>query len=219
MRHFGRVLGRQHDRVDAHRLVTFVLDRDLALRVGTQPLEHALLAQLGLLFDEAVRVVDRERHQVRRFIAREAEHQALVASALLLVQALACAHTLADVGRLTIDGDHHGARVAVDAEGVIRVADALERVARDFGVVDLRLGRDLTCDNAQTGGDERFAGHAAVRVLREDRVENGVGDLVGHLVGVTHGYAFRSEEMTGHAVGRVFGLGADGGPTRASIVD
>jgi hypothetical protein len=40
---------------------------------------------MGLALDQAVRQVDRQRHQHRRFVAGVAEHQALVAGALIEV--------------------------------------------------------------------------------------------------------------------------------------
>src|SRR5687768_17854553 len=57
------VLGRQHDGVDLRRLAVDVFHRDLRLRVRAQPLELAVLAQLGLLLDQAVREVDRQRSE------------------------------------------------------------------------------------------------------------------------------------------------------------
>ena len=57
--------------------------RDLALGVGAQVRHAAVLAQLRLALDQAVRVVDRRRHQLGRLVAGVAEHQALVAGALL----------------------------------------------------------------------------------------------------------------------------------------
>ena len=84
LRHVGRVLRRDDDRVDAHRLVAVVLDRDLALAVGPQPVDFALLAGFGQPVEDAVRQRDRQRHQLGRVVAGVAEHQALVAGADVL---------------------------------------------------------------------------------------------------------------------------------------
>ena len=44
------------------------------------------------------------------------------------------------------------------------------------------VGRDLAGDDDEAGRDQRLAGDAPVRVVREDGVEDGVRDLVGDLV-------------------------------------
>ena len=88
---------------DADGLAVFVDHRDLRLGVGTQPRGAAGLANLGQLAAEAMREHDRRRHQLRRFVAGVAEHQPLVAGALLrglLALDLARVDALRDVGRL-----------------------------------------------------------------------------------------------------------------------
>jgi hypothetical protein len=85
-----------------------------------------------------VREIDRQRHQARRLVAGIAEHQALVARALVEVEALAFVHALRDVLRLLAVGDDHRAGMRVEADRRIVVADALDGLARDRVVVDAR---------------------------------------------------------------------------------
>ena len=127
-------------------------------------------------------------------VARVAEHHSLVAGADLVVRVAGAGPLLdrlvdthRDVGRLLVDRDDHAARLAVDAERGVGVADAADRVAGEAGDVDVRLGADLAGDHAQAGRDQRLARDAAVGVLGQHRVEDAVADLVGHLVGVTLG--------------------------------
>ncbi len=68
----------------AYRRVAVVLDRHLALAVGTQPIDFAVLAGLGQSIENAVRQGDRQRHQFGSVVAGVAEHQALVAGADVL---------------------------------------------------------------------------------------------------------------------------------------
>ena len=76
------VLRREDDGVNAvRRAVAVVLDGDLALGVGAEESQLAAAAQVGVLLDEAVGEVDGQRHQRVRFLAREAEHHALIAGA------------------------------------------------------------------------------------------------------------------------------------------
>ena len=147
---------------------------------------------------------DGQRHELRRLVAGEAEHHALVAGALQVEHVVVVdvgahlegvRHALADVGRLFVDGDHDAAGLVVVAVQRVRVADLADRLAHDLGDVHVGLGGDLAGDEGKAGGDERLAGHAAVRVVLEDRVEDGVGDLVGQLVGMTLGDGLRGEQV------------------------
>ena len=62
--------------------------------------------------------------------------------------------------------------------------------------IDVAAGGDLAGDDRQAGRDERLAGDAADGILREDGVENRIGDLVGDLVGMPFGHRLRGEEIT-----------------------
>src|SRR3546814_6010982 len=97
------MLGRQHDRVDADRDAVLVTQRDLALGVRAQPWQRRLLrsADLRLLLDDAMRVIDRCRHQLLGLVAGVAEHQALVAGALFF--RILAIDTHRDVRRLFAD--------------------------------------------------------------------------------------------------------------------
>ena len=106
---------------------------------------------------ELVREPDRHRHEVVGVVARVAEHHALVARADLVVDVAGAGALLVrlvdahrDVGRLLVDRDDDAARLAVDAEGGVGVADLADRVAGEAGEVDVRLGADLAGDDAQT---------------------------------------------------------------------
>ena len=112
--------------------------------------------------------------------AGEAEHHALVAGA-------AGVDALADVARLFVDGREHRAGVGVVAVFRARVADVPDDVAHDVLIVDGAGRRDFAGDDGQAGRDQRLARDARHRVLREDRVENAVGNLIGDLVGMTFG--------------------------------
>ena len=108
----SRVLRRDDDGRRAHGLAVAVLDRHLALAVGAEERELPVLARLAEALADAVRGVDGEGHVLLRLVAREAEHHALVAGALLLEQALALGDALGDVGRLPLDRGDDGAAVA-----------------------------------------------------------------------------------------------------------
>ncbi len=174
-----RVMLRGDDHgVDLAGLAIHVLHGDLALRVRAQPLELAGLAQLRLALHQLVRQRDGQRHQFRRLAHGIAEHQALVAGALVEVDALAFIHALRDVGGLRVVRNQHGATLVVDAVVGVVVADVLDRLARHALVVDARLGGDLARQHHEAGIAQRFGRDARARIFREDGIEDGIGDLV-----------------------------------------
>src|SRR5487761_782360 len=158
------VLRRDDDALDLDgapvpMLVLLVAHRHLRLAVRTQIEELLRLADRGEPLRKPVRKHDRQRHQLLGLTRRVAEHHPLVAGADAVE------------------------RVVVAVLRLVRLLDTL----RDVG----RLLVDGDHDPARVGDeacrDERLAGHTRVRILREDGIENGVGDLVGDLVRVTLG--------------------------------
>ena len=198
----------QHDGVDPHGpVVLVVLDGDLGLAVGPQVVERAVLAHLGEPLGEALGDHDRQRHQHVGVVAGVAEHQALVAGALLVhgvdgagAALVAAVDALGDVAGLAADGDHHAAGVAVEALGRRVVADLEDPVADLLLDVDVAGRGDLAGHHHQTGGQQRLDGDPAVRVLLEHGVEHRVADLVGDLVRVTLGHRLRGEKASGHGL-------------------
>ena len=78
-------------------------DADLALGVGPQVGNRAASANLGMSSHEPMRQLDRQRHQRRRFLAREAEHHALVPGSLRLAGGRVFVHALCDVAALLVE--------------------------------------------------------------------------------------------------------------------
>ena len=194
------VLGRDHDGVDVVRFAVNITNGDLRLRIGARPRQTAVAAKLGVTLHQTVRVINRHRHQLRRFIAGKTEHQALVAGALVEVEALAFVHALRDVGRLFVVTHHDAAALVVKADFGVVVADLFDDLARNLGVIDAGAGGDLTGEHDKTGMRQRFSGDTAVFVLREDGVKHRVGNLVGDFVGMAFGNGFGSEQEVAHDV-------------------
>ena len=168
---------------------------------GRSQLQLARLAQLRLTLDEAVREIDRQRHQLRRLIARITEHQSLIACALIEIQAAAFVDALRDVGRLLVVRDQHGAALVVDAVVGVVIADALDRLARDALVIDHRVRGDLAGEHDQARVAQRFRRDARIFVLRQDRIEDRVRDLIGDLVRMAFGDRFgRKQKAVAHVL-------------------
>ena len=191
----GMMLGRQHDGVDLGGLAIDILDGDLRLGVGTQPRDLAAVTQLGLALHQTMRQVQGQRHQLFGLVDRIAEHQALVAGALVQVQALAFIHTLSDVGRLCVVSDQHGATLVVDAIVGVVVTDALDDTTRHRVIVDLGFGGDLTSQHDQTRVAQGLSGNARVLVLSQDGIEDGIGNLIGNFVRMSFGNRLRRKQV------------------------
>ena len=197
----GVVLRRDDDRPDALRDAVFVLDRHLGLAVGAQVRQLAGLADLGQPTRHAMGEGDRQRHELGRLAAGEAEHHPLVAGTELergrrvVADLERRVDALRDVGGLLLDRHERAAGQVVEAVVGPRVADVADGVADDRLEVDVRRRRDLAEHHDQPGRRGRLAGHARLGILADDRVEDRVADLVAHLVGMALGHRLGREEI------------------------
>ena len=189
------VLRRDHDGIDPDRREAVVFDRHLALGVGPQPGNRAILAKIGDPVDDPVGQGDRQRHELFGVIAGKAEHHSLIAGTDVFAGRTVFIDTLGDVGRLLAERDHDGAGRRVETHVAGCVADVADDLADDRRIVDHGLGRDLAGQADQPRGEQTFAGHSRVRILLQDRIEDAVGNLVGHLVGMAHRHGFAGEQV------------------------
>ncbi len=146
------------------------------------------LAHRSKLFYQTMGQLDRHRHQLRCFVAGVAEHEPLIAGTLLLVQAFALGDPLGDIGGLTIKGNQHGAGVGIEAHAGIGITDFTDGGADDFRVIDDGVGGYLAGDDRHAGGNHGFAGHAGAWILGQYGIEDGIGYLIGHLIGMPFGH-------------------------------
>ena len=117
---------------------------------------------------------NRRRHQVFILPAGIAKHHSLVAGA-------AGIHAHGNVAGLLVNARDYGAGVAIESVNGIVIADGAHRAAHHALEIYIRLGRDF-CDDHHTGLDQRLAGHPTDRVHAQNRIEYGIGDLIGNLV-------------------------------------
>ena len=143
---------------------------------------------------DRVGVVERRRHERVGLAAGIAEHDALVARALVLVAGLVDAER--DVGGLRVNVDLDGGLGPVEA--VLLVADLAHAVPRDGRE---RLGGDrlrspyLARQHDPVGGDQGLAGHAGVGIERQIGIDHGIGDSVADLVRVPFRHRFAGEQV------------------------
>ena len=150
---------------------------------------------------------DRKRHQFLGFLDGVTEHHALVTGTLLVIFLTVGGlgvHALGDIGGLLVHSDEHGAALVVEGEFRIHVADTLDGLAGNLLVVNHSLGGDFAGNHDEARVHERFASHAAVRVLREAGVEDSVRNLVADFVRMSLGHGFRSKEIMCHVGSLMF---------------
>ena len=183
--HVGGVLRGNHNVGNAHGLVIHVLDRNLTFGIGPEPFHLAGLADAREFAAKLVRIHDGRGHKLRRLVRGVAEHQSLVAGALLggvLAFGRARVHALRDVRRLRRDGVHDQHLVGVKNVVVVRIADVANGLARDGVEIELGLGRDFAADHDEIALGVGLAGDAAVFVLRQAGVQHVIGNGVANLV-------------------------------------
>lgn len=183
-----RVLGRDDDGVntegDNGTVVVLVLNGDLSLGVGAEPGEGAVAAGSRHGSVELVGEEEGEGEELRGLVGGVAEHDTLVTSTELL-EGLLVVETLGDIGRLLLNGDEEVEGLVVEALGGVIVSDVLDGLADDLLVVELGLGGDLTEDHDHTGLGGSLASDLGEGVLSQAGIEDGIGNLIGDLVGVT----------------------------------
>ena len=210
VRYVGRMLGRNDHIDDAGGLAIDILDGHLGFCVRAQPLgELAGLADTGELAAEAMGVHDRRGHQLGRFIAGIAKHDALVAGTLLvgfLAIRLLGVHALGNIRRLGGEVVVDENPVGVEHVVVVGVADAGDRVANDLFDVDDRTDRlfadfrdgDFAADHHEVAFHKRLAGDSALGVHREASIEDGIRNGVCNLVRMAFTNGFGRKNIGAH---------------------
>ena len=184
------MLGREHQARDLDRLAAGIAQRQLRLGVRPEPRLRAALAHLRQPAQHGVGIVDRRRHQLRGLVGRVAEHDPLVARALLL--AVGGVDALGDVLGLAVD-------VVVDperrpVEALLLVADVAHALAHDLLDPRQHVARPphLAADHHPVGRREGLAGDPRLRIDVEEGVEHRIGDPVADLVRMPLGYRLRT---------------------------
>ena len=197
------VLGRDDDGVDADgddgAIVVLVLDGDLGLGVGAEPREGAVAAGGRHGGVELMGEEEGQGEELGGLVGGIAEHDTLVTGAEVL-EAVVEMETLGDIGGLLLDGDEQVEGLVVEALGRVIVADVLDGLADDLLVVELGLGGDLTKDHDHAGLGGGLASDLGEGVLGQAGIEDGIGNLIGDLVGValTDGLGLPKAVSTDH---------------------
>ncbi len=195
------MLGRDNNLGGFNRLAAFVTDGHLALGVRPECLGFAGAARLRHHLENVVCIIDWCRHEVRGFPARIAEHDALVARALVFVAGGIDA--LRDIARLCVQ--MHFDRRLFPMKALLFIPDVLHGEAGDVGDVItgyLRGTAGLARNHHPVGGRQRFTCDsdvtrvpAVARSDIEERIDNLIRDAVANLVGMALGNRFAGEQI------------------------
>src|SRR6266480_2003751 len=142
---------------------------------------------------------NRRRHQLRRFIAGKTEHQSLVAGALFrstLSFSGSLVDPLFDIARLLAHFTNNPAGIGVKNTIAVDISDIADGSAHVLFKVKLRIAGYLPGDDDEVAFGERFASHAAQRILLKTGVENVIADGVANFIGMTFGDGFRRKNVT-----------------------
>ena len=125
-------------------------------------------------------------HILLRVGAGIAEHHSLVSGSL--IQGVFPDYAPVYVTALLVDGGKDPAGVAVEHQSCLVVPYLIYDMAGNLLDVDIGVvASDLPAHDHKSRGTEGLAGHLGLRVLTEELVEDGIGYLVGHLVGMAFG--------------------------------
>ena len=201
VRHALDVLGGDQDGVHALRhhgaAFVFVLDGDLRLTIREHPRARTILADDGEAVTELGGQNVRQRHEFRSFIRGVAKHVTLVTRTDVFIGLGAhTVHTLTNVRGLVVQLDEHAALVTVQAGFIRDETDVAAHLAHDGFVVNLGLGRDFTENHHHVGLRRGLARNLGIRILREARIQDAVGDLIRELIRVTLVHGFGSEKKS-----------------------
>ena len=205
VRNLGGVLGADEHGIDPDGFAVGVLDGHLALAVGAQPGQGAVLAHFRQAAGELVRQVDGHGHESGGLIAGVAEHHTLVTGSdgveflfghlsALGLEGFINAH--GNIARLSGNGGKDAAGVTIEALLAGVVADIFDHLASQHVEVDEGGSGDLAQQDDETGLGGGFAGHARAGILLEAGVEDGVADLIAEFIGMTFGHRLRGEHVT-----------------------
>jgi hypothetical protein len=114
------------------RIVAVIVQGDLGLAVGTKPAVFARVTIVGHRLHQLVGKQNRQRHHLGRFVSGVAEHDALIAGALIAALAGGFRDALRDLVGLLGDQLNDLERGVTEGLGRVGVADFLDRLADDF---------------------------------------------------------------------------------------
>ena len=173
--HTITVLSRDKNGRQTHWATIDIFKCHLGLAVWAKVRDESGLAHFSEALSQTMSQPNWKRHEIRRVVARIAEHHSLVASTLTVEDVFATlataalfadVDTLCDVGALRVECNNNTTGVAVETVCSIVISDALDCFASNCRNVNICIGGDFTRDNTQTSGEQCLTCNTAVWVDR-----------------------------------------------------
>ena len=123
------------------------------------------------------------RHQVLCFIHGITKHHTLVASSLVI--SIRLVNTPVDIHALLMDTGKDSARVTIELVFTLCISDFLDRLTGNGLQVDIGIRVHLTHDHRLSGSYKRLDGTTRLIIVCQELIEQCIGNLVGHLVGMS----------------------------------
>ncbi len=194
--HLIRMLSSDHHRVHSNRSSIDVLNRHLRFPIRSQEIEDFLLPDFGQPTGQPMGIDDGHGHQLGRLVTGIAKHQSLIPGPLLVVFPLI--HSLLDVGGLLIDRGDHCAGLPIEPHGRVIVSNLFDGPPDDGRHMDVTGSGNFTRNDGHPRRDHGLAGHPGIWILSDNRIQDAIGNLIGHLIGMSFGDRFRSEQKVCH---------------------
>ena len=120
-----------------------------------------------------MRIIQRRRHEFRRFAAGITEHDALVARAFILIAG--GVHALRDMRRLGMQVAFNIGMLPMKA--FLLIPNVMDREPRQMDQIfrrDFPGAAHFARQHHAIGGDQRFAGDAGIGISGQECVQNGI---------------------------------------------
>ncbi|TSC97675.1 MAG: Uncharacterized protein Greene101449_1111 [Candidatus Peregrinibacteria bacterium Greene1014_49] len=185
---FG-VLCRNNDTTHAHRAaIIAIFHGHLTFAIRTQEADFLVLARFGKTLCEFVSECNRQRHELRRFITGESEHEPLISSALFFIAVRFRIDPEGNICALCPHADNDSAGLVIESIDGIVIANFTDSFAGNSCDIDVSRCTHFSGNNNKAGGCKALAGDVCVRVLTQRVIENGIGNLIAEFIGVAFRY-------------------------------
>ena len=198
--HVSTVLRGQDNSIQPNRSALLVVfHRHLCLAVRPQIGERAVLSDLCKAQGQLVRQCDGIRHELRRLIGGIAEHHTLITGSdgfdltvvhLVLFGLQRLVDTHGNIRGLFVDRCDHCTGVGVETIFSPGITDLPHCIPHDLLNIHISVGRDLSHDQHKSCGRTGLTRHAAHGILRHQRIQDRIRDLIAHFVRMTFCYRF-----------------------------
>ena len=183
----------KHHGGDPHRLAVPVGYADLRLAVRSEPWQRAVPSHGLQPPRQPVGQRDRQRHEIFCLPAGISKQDALISRAGILRSPVP--DTTGDIRGLGVHMHLYRASLPVKAQLRPVISDLSQHLSGDRFIVRLLSGAQFAEDAQAILPDCRFTGHPRFRLLRQHRVQHGVGDLVADFVRMTPCHSFRCQNV------------------------